>query len=301
MEFKNFDMLIQAVHGLDSCRRMDLAGAEDIHALQAALQAADEKLCIPLLIGKPARIQAGLDALGRGGDGFQIIDAAGDNPGLTAVHCVRDGQADFLMKGGIQSRDLLSPLVDRANGLSSGKLMTSVAIAQIPNYPKLIVNVDGGMVIAPDLVQKKQILCSTVELLHRMGYAKPKIAVLCGIETVNPKMQETVDAAALAEMNRCGQLPGCLVAGPISYDLVFSQEAARIKGFDCPWCGDFDVVLSPSLAAGNILTKAWAYSAGAKWAGVIAGARIPVVLTSRGSSAEEKYLSIALAALTSGV
>lgn len=297
---KSFDELLNRAKNLKGTKRMALAGAHDIHSLEAAIQARQENLCSPVLIGKASMVEDSLAKLGCNAQKFEIVDSGENSPGKVAVEYVRDGKADFLMKGGISSKELLKPVVDKANNMKTDRTMTSIALAEIPNYHKLIVNVDGGMVIYPDLEQKKHIIINSVELLHKLGYENPKVAVLCGVEVVNEKMIETVHAAELVKMNQSGEISGCTVVGPISYDLIVSKESASVKGYNCPFCEDFDIILCPVMAAGNMLTKTWVYNAGAKWAGVIAGAKVPIVLTSRGSTAEEKYLSIALAALTSG-
>jgi phosphate butyryltransferase len=300
MIFNNFQQLVDQVQNLNQCRRVALAGAQDMHSLEAVVEAKRLNICRPILIGRRVEIETALERLDLQLKDYEIVDSGDANPGQIAVEYVRDGKADFLMKGGIESRDLLKPLVDKVNNLSTGQIMNGVAISEIPSYHKLIVSVDGGMNIYPNLMQKKQIIENTVDFMLRMGYVKPKVAVLCGVEFVNPQMIETVDAAKLVNMNMKGLITDCEIVGPISYDLVMSKESAIEKNYNCPHCGDFDIILCPTLAAGNILTKSWAYSAGAKWAGLIAGARVPVVMTSRTSSANEKFLSLAVAALTSG-
>lgn len=296
----NFDQMVEQVKDLTQRRRVALAGAHDLHSLEAVLEAQKKGMVIPLLVGNRQRVEQSLKELGASSGDFEIVDSGDENPGLIAVRCVREGRADFLMKGGMETRDLLKPVLDKETGLATGRTMSSFAIAKIPNYHKLITIVDGGMLINPTLEEKRDATVNSVEILHRLGIEDPKVGVLCAIEKVNPKMPETVDAEALVRMNESGELTGCKVAGPISYDLIMSKESAQIKGYDCPWCGDFDMILCPNIVTGNAVTKVWAYNAGATWAGLILGARVPIVLVSRGSSAEEKYLSLVLAALTSG-
>ena len=150
----------------------------------------------------------------------------------------------------------------------------------------------------PTLEDKKGIIENAINTLHVMGNPNPTVAVLAAIEKVNPKMIETVEAAELKAMNQRGELPGCIIEGPISYDIAMSAAIAKHKGYDCPYCGDFDVLLVPNMTCGNILSKSWVITAGALMAGVIMGAKVPVVLTSRGATPDEKYYSIALAAVT---
>jgi phosphate butyryltransferase len=175
-------------------------------------------------------------------------------------------------------------------------MMSHIAFLEIPSYPKLLAVTDGGMVLHPNLEEKKHILENAVQLMCSMGYTLPKVAVMAAVETINPKMQTTVDAARLKLMNQEGDLRNCLVEGPISYDLAINRESARIKGYESPVTGDVDLMLVPDVTAGNLMAKALIYSAHGKMAGVIVGAKVPVVLTSRGSSTEEKFLSLVLAA-----
>ncbi len=174
--------------------------------------------------------------------------------------------------------------------------MSHVVFNEIPNYHKLLVLTDGGMMMYPDLDKKKQICENAVDTLRTLGYKMPKVAALAAVETVNPKMQETVDADALKRMNLENEITDCIIEGPISYDLTMSKASAEIKGFESPVTGDADIVLVPNITVGNVLGKSLIYSAGAKMAGFIVGAKVPIVLTSRGSSSEEKYLSLVLSA-----
>jgi phosphate butyryltransferase len=298
MVFNNFQQIIDKVKSSEP-KRIAVAGAHDAHSVEAALEAHRQKIITPVFVGKESVISGILSELGELESNHEIVESGDSSPGQKAVECVRDGAADFLMKGAIDSKELLKPLVDKSNNLGTGRIMSGFALCEMPSYHKLIVNTDGGMNIAPDLEAKKAILINAVETMRAIGYEKPKVAVLCGLETVNPKMPETVDAAELKRLNQTGEIENCIVEGPISYDLAMSAQAAKDKGFGCPWCGDFDILLSPCLAAGNMLTKVWAINAGGRWAGLIVGAKVPVVLTSRSSSSEEKFLSIALASLAS--
>lgn len=295
---KDFDELVSKVKAGSSKARVALAGAADAHALEAVLKARDEGLIEPVLVDHADYIRkaaGGLDL-----SGANIADCHRDvNPAQRAVELINAGEADFLMKGRLETRELLKPVVDKANGLYTGRLMTLLTMNRLPGYHKLLMITDAGMVICPDLEQKRRIIQNAAEVFHRLGNDDPKVAVLCGIEKLNPKMQETVDAKALAEMCALGELAGCTVVGPISYDVAMSASIAKIKGYECEFCGDFDMLAVPSLAAGNILNKCMTVSCGAEMAGLVVGARVPVVLSSRGSSAEEKYYSIALAAYVS--
>jgi phosphate butyryltransferase len=295
MIYQNYQQLINAAKKQKKTKRVALVAAEDEHSLEAVFLARNEGIVDPVLVGKKHAILEILGKLEISPVSCEIIDTGQDkNPAQIAVELINDGRADFLMKGKIETGNLLKPVVDKKNGLNTGNLMSHIALFELPSYHKLLVVTDGGMVTYPDLEQKKQIVANAVVTLHNMGYKNPKIAILAGVERVNPKMQETVDAAEIKKMNQEGILPECIVEGPISYDLVMNRESARIKGFDSPHCGDFDVLVVPTMAAGNILSKALIYNGGAKMAGIVVGAKTPIVLSSRGATAEEKYLSLAL-------
>ena len=223
-----------------------------------------------------------------------------DVPDLTedaaAAALVREGKADLLMKGKLDTAVLLKAVVNKEHGLGKGGVMSHFSIFEVPGYHKLLCPVDGGMMTYPTLEQKKAIIENTVGVLHAMGYECPKVGVLACVEKVNPKMPETVEADALKQMNQRGEITGCIVEGPVSYDCAMSKEIAEFKGFDSPVSGDCDVLVAPNIHAGNIMGKLLTVTCGARLAGMMVGAKCPIVMTSRGSSAEEKYLSIVLAA-----
>ena len=297
--YTDFESIVKAVREKTEKQIMAVAGADDSHVLEAVVRARAEGLADAILIGNTIRITELLREMKQDETQYELIP--GDSPqecGRIAVQTVKEGKANFLMKGLINTKDLLKPVVQKENGLKTGRVMSHVGLNELPSYHKLIVNTDGGMLIYPTLEQKKDIIINAVHMLQALGCKCPKVAVLAGVEKVNPKMQETVDAAELKRMNQVGEIEGCIVEGPISYDLAMSAESARIKKFDCPYCGDFDMLIVPNLVCGNILGKSWYMQAGGKMAGVIVGAKVPIVLTSRGATSEEKYLSIALAALT---
>jgi phosphate butyryltransferase len=209
---------------------------------------------------------------------------------------VNEKKADLIMKGKIQTADLLRAVVDKERGLRTGSVMSHIAIHEVPSYHKLLAVTDGGMMMYPKLEEKKQIIENAVKTFIAMGYENPKVAVLAAVENVNPKMPETVEADALKMMNVKGEIKNCIIEGPISYDLTMSKESAEIKGFNSPVTGEVDILVVPNITAGNLLGKALIYSAGAKMAGFIVGAKVPIVLTSRGATAEEKYLSLVISA-----
>lgn len=298
MVFKTFAELIAAAKGTPSAARMAVAAAGDEHTIEAALKARGEGIVSPIFVGDKAIIDDVLAHLGESVPAEDIYDV----PDLAksarfAVSLVKGGKADFLMKGRLDTSVLLKAVVDKENGLGKGGVMSHFTAFEVPSYHKLIVPVDGGMVTYPTLEQKKCIIENTVGALRDMGYDQPKVGVVTCVEKLNPKMPETVEADALKQMNLSGEITGCVVEGPISYDCAMSREIADFKGFDSPCAGDCDVLVAPNIHAGNIMGKMLAVTCGAKMAGFIVGAQCPIVMTSRGSSAEEKYLSIVISAV----
>jgi phosphate butyryltransferase len=297
MEYKNFDQLIAKVKKFQTIKKVAVVAAQDEHTLIAVLKAKNDKLIDPILIGNRDKIKEILSSLGEHVGEDSILDAKDDKEAaLSAVKLVNECKADFIMKGKIQTADLMREVVSEKNGLRTGRVMSHIALFEVPSYHKLIAVTDGGLMLQPSLEEKKEIIENVVDSLISMGYECPKVAVLAAVETVNPKMQESVDASKLKEMNQKGEIINCIVEGPISYDLAMSREAAKAKGYSSTVTEDVDIFIVPNIVSGNILGKSLVYSAGARMAGFIAGAKVPVVLTSRGASSEEKYLSLVLSA-----
>ena len=297
MEYKSFDDLIKKVQNLDSKKKVAVVSAQDEHTLEAVFKAKKDNIVEPILIGNKKKIIEILSGLHESVLEESIINVESDSEAAEkAVELINENKADFIMKGKIQTADLLRAVVNKENGLRTGKVMSHIVIHEIPTYHKLLAVTDGGMMMYPSLDEKKQILENAVSTFLALGYENPKVAVLAAVETVNPKMQESVDADLLKKMNIKGEIKNCIVEGPISYDLTMSKESASIKGFVSPVTGEADIIMVPNITVGNILGKSLVYSAGAKMAGFIVGAKVPIVLTSRGSTSEEKYLSLALSA-----
>ena len=301
MEIKNFEQLIQKVKYIDGTKRVAVVCAHDKHTLQALKKAENEGLVKSILIGWSDKIIEILKELEFDKDESDIIDVREDvEASYKAVDMINDGKADFIMKGKIQTADLLKAVVDKDRGLRNAKVMSHIAFFEVPNYHKLLAITDGGMIMYPDFDKKKSILENAADTLISLGYEKPKVAILTAVEKINTKMQETVDAGSLKEMYVNNPDGNCIVEGPISYDLAMNRESAEIKGFASPVTGDADILLASNITVGNILAKSLIYSAGSKMAGIVVGAKAPIVLTSRGASAEEKYLSLAMSAAVVG-
>lgn len=215
-----------------------------------------------------------------------------------SVKAVRNGEADVLMKGNIPTANILKAVLNKEWGLRKGSVLSHVATFEVPNYNRLIFVTDAAMNIAPDVTQKAAIIQNTVEVARAIGIDLPKVAPIAAVEVVNPAMQATIDAAMLTQMNRRGQIKNCVVDGPLALDNAVSQIAAEHKGIVSDVAGKADILLVPTIEAGNVLYKSLVYFADAKVGAMIAGAKAPIVLTSRADSAETKVYSLALAVAT---
>ncbi len=278
-------------------RKMAIAAAADEHALAAVKMAMDRKIISPILIGETNLIEKIAKASGFPIESVEIIDEK--NPveaSRIAVELVREGQAEILMKGLVGTADLLKTILNRETGIGNGGLMTHAAFIECPSYHKLLCVTDAGMNIAPGIKEKVQIIKNAVSIYTKLRLDKPRVAVLAAVEVVNDKMQATIDAAMLTQMNRRGQIEGCIIDGPFAFDNVVSKEACKYKKIVTDVGGDTDIVLCPNLETGNTLYKTLTYLAGSTAASVMLGARVPVVLNSRSDSDRSKLMSIALAA-----
>ncbi|MBS4956186.1 MAG: phosphate butyryltransferase [Clostridium sp.] len=297
MEIKNFEEIIDKVKGYPSMKRMVIAAAGEEHTIKAALHARSEGIVKPILVGDKIEIDKILNKLGESipeEDIYNVVDVK--EAAEKSVELIRQGKGDFLMKGYLDTSVILKAVVNKEKGLGKGGVMSHFTMFEVPNYHKILVAVDGGMVTYPTLNQKKAIIENTVEVLRTYGYENPKVGVLACVEKVNPKMLETIEADELSKMNESGEISGCIVAGPISYDCAMDAEVAKIKRYEGPVAGNADILVAPNIHAGNIMGKMLTVTCKARMAGFIVGAKCPIVLTSRGSSTEEKYLSIVISA-----
>jgi len=295
MELKRFDEIL-AMIGETKKGILAVAGAGKAAVIDAVLEAIDANIAEAILVGEPEDIRELLRERGKNVSDFNIVKTAeGQTPAETAVDIIKEGSANVLMKGTVETSELLHPVVKRENGLRTGRTITHVAMYQLPFYHKLLITTDGGICAYPDLNKKRDIILNAVSALHTLGYEMPKAAVLCCKETVDEHMQETLDARDLKEMCARGELGNCYVEGPISYDLALYKERAKIKHYDCPYTGEFDILVCPNVHAGNILGKCWETLPGVEMASYVSGARIPIVLTSRAAPARERLVCIALA------
>jgi len=267
-------------------------------ALAGAMQARAAGLITPILIGPQARMAdiAAAEQIDLGT--CEIEDVA--EPAAAAQRAaamVGEGRVEALMKGSLHTDELMSVIVSRAAGLRTARRLSHVFVMDVPGHEKLLLITDAAVNIAPDLKVKADIVRNAIDVAHAIGIAEPRIALLSAVETVNPGIPSTVDAAALREMAQRGEISGGILDGPLAFDNAISAEAARIKGISSPVSGKVDILVVPALEAGNILYKSLVYLGGAVAAGVVLGARVPVILTSRADSPESRTASAAVACL----
>lgn len=292
MILKDFKQLRQLVESVDK-RTVAVVAAHDAHTLEAVLKTKDEGILDHILIGKKDDIIKIGNELGYDVSHDVIIDSDTDEDAVTkGLDLIKTGGADFLQKGILQTSTLLKGVVNKENGIKARDTLSNVALLDIPAYHKVVGLTDGGMVMYPTLEQKKDIIDNAVEVYKALGYDNPKVAVLCAVETLNPKMPETVDAAELKKMNQEGIIKDCVVEGPISFDLALDPEATKIKGYESPVAGDADIIIMPDISAGNLTSKALTVLGGAMMAGIVMGAKCPIALNSRSAAFEEKYYSL---------
>jgi phosphotransacetylase len=255
-------------------------------------------LIVPLLVGPAAQIQATATLAGITLEKLQIFDVANSHAAAAkAVELIRAGQAEILMKGSLHTDELMMAVVARETGLRAGRRISHVFIMDVPTYHKVLIVTDGAINIAPTLEDKVDICQNAIDLAISLGVAEPKVAILAAVETVSSKMPATLDAAALCKMAERGQITGGVLDGPLAFDNAISAQAAEIKGIRSRVAGDPDILLAPDLEAGNILAKQLSFLAHADSAGMVLGARVPIILTSRADSVRSRIASCAVAVL----
>ena len=271
----------------------------DSRSILGALEAAEKGLIKPILVGPSAKIAQVARESGITLGDTQIVDAPHSHGSAAkAVELVRKGEAELLMKGSLHSDELLGAVVARETGLRTGRRISHVFIMDVPTYHKVLIVTDAAINIAPALDDKVDICQNAIDLAVSLGVSTPKVAILAAVETVSSKMPATLDAAALCKMADRGQITGGLVDGPLAFDNAISKEAARVKGINSKVAGDPDILLVPDLEAGNMLAKQLTFLANADAAGLVLGARVPIILTSRADSVRSRIASCAVAMLT---
>jgi phosphate butyryltransferase len=278
------------------CKKLVVAVAQDEEVLLAVNKAREEGLIIPILVGNRREIEQAAEQCHMNLADAEIIEENNSNAACAlAVKLIREGHGDILMKGSVNTGQLVKAILDKQNGLLTGALLSHLAFFESPYYHKILCITDAALNIAPDFAEKVSIVNNAIETCHNIGISCPKIAVLAPVETVNPKMEATIHAAMLTQMQRRNQIEGCIIDGPLALDNAVSSDAAQHKNLVSDVAGDADVLLVPDLNAGNILYKSLSFLGGAACAAVVAGAMVPIVLTSRADKDKSKFLSITLA------
>jgi phosphate acetyltransferase len=272
----------------------------DAPSLTGAVEAAGAGIIRPILVGPEAKIRKVAAEATLSLDGIRIVDAAHSHDAAEkAVALVRAGEVTALMKGSLHTDELLSAMMHKDTGIRTARRVSHVFIMDVPTYPKVLFITDAAVTIAPTLDDKADIAANAIELAQALGVATPKVAILAAVEMVNSKMPSTIDAAALCKMAERGQIRGGLLDGPLAFDNAINKEAAATKGIVSPVAGDADILLVPDLESGNMLAKELTFLANADAAGIVLGARVPVILTSRADSVRARLASCAVAAIYS--
>ena len=297
MEMKDFNQIVERAKRSFRKMRVVIAGADAENILLGTFEAQDAGFATPVLVGEAEKIEPMLERLGLKDKPYSLVATQpGEDVVQAAVDVIRRGEGDVLMRGNTQTRDFLMALLDKKNELRTDKRLVHIDLVSMPEYPKLIAIGDVTVTIQPDIQQKKEIIRSMTETLESVGYEKPNIALLSMVEEVNFHMKDTVEAQELVLSHAAAPIANCNLVGPSAYDLILSKEAARLKNYDEPLCGNFDGIVVPSLLAGNLIVKCWQMHAKAKTCGVVVGAKVPVALTSRSDDKEVSFLSLAFCA-----
>jgi len=288
---------------LDAAGRFDPVRTAVVHpcdagSLAGAMQAKEARLIIPILVGPAAKIRRAAADSGQDLGDVEIVDVPHSHAAAErAVALGREARVEALMKGALHTDELMAAVVDKAGGLRTERRMSHVFALDVPHYPKPLFITDAAVNIAPDLDTKRDIVQNAIELAHALGIECPKVAILSAVETVTHKIPSTIDAAALCKMAERGQIMGGMLDGPLAFDNAISSEAARTKGITSAVAGQVDILVVPDLEAGNMLVKQLTYLAGAHAAGIVLGARLPIILTSRADGDTARLASCALAQL----
>jgi phosphate butyryltransferase len=295
----NLEDLLEKAARLEN-KTVAVASAEDAEVLEAVIEARERGLADFILFGNKEELEIMLQERSADVKKFSIKHARSvEQAAEFAVKAVFQNEADVLMKGNIPTAVILKAVLNKEYGLRTGKILSHVAVFEVPGYDRYTIVTDAAMNLAPDLDQKKQILANSVMVARKIGIDMPKVAPLAAVEVINPSMQATIDAAALTQMNKRGQIKDCIVDGPLALDNAVSFDAAEHKGIKSEVAGQSDILLVPTIEVGNVLYKSLMYFANAKVGAIIAGAKAPIVLTSRADSAESKLYSLALAICSS--
>ena len=296
MAIKKIEDIVERIKGKPK-KRIAIAFGEDLHSLQAAERGIKEGIFSVINFARKSKVDEIAKKNNIDISLMETVNVENDTKAVElAVKAVKEGRADVLMKGIVGSAKYLRGVLNKEWGLlPEGKLLSNAAFIEVPTYHKLLIVSDAGVIIKPTLEMKVQQINYCVDVARRIGIKSPKVALLSAVETVNPKMPSTVDAAIITEMNRRGQIKDCIVDGPLALDLAVSKEAAEIKKVESPVAGDADILIFPNIETGNVFYKAMTKLANAKTATILLGTTAPCILPSRGDSAETKFYSLLVA------
>ena len=292
---KEYEFIVERAKALGKPARVVVAGADAENILKGVFMAQDEGFVEPVLVGREAKMQKTLAALGFSDREFEFhaIDIS-TNPVQYAIEMINSGDADILVRGNTQTRDFLMAILNKANHMiDPGALVTHVQMLKIPGYEKLLGISDVTLLIAPSADERKEVAVNLVKALNLCGVEKPSIALLAMIETPAFHMRDTVEDQTIVKNHQRKPIADCNLAGPISYDLIMSKEAARLKNYDCPYCGEFDGIVVPTLMSGNLMVKVLEQTAGASGFGILMGTKVPVSISGRSEGPEATFLSLA--------
>lgn len=288
---------------IDRCKGLPPVETAVVHpcdaaTLESVAEAARQELILPILVGPEGKIRAAASAASVDISAFRLEKAPHSHAAAArSVALVRAGEARMLMKGALHTDELMHEVVARDTGLRTARKFSHVYLMDVPRYPRPLMITDAAINIAPDLDDKRDIVQNAIDLAHVLGFAQPRVAILSAVETVNARLQSTLDAAALCKMSDRGQITGALLDGPLGFDNAISPEAAAEKNIVSAVAGRADILVVPDLVSGNLLAKQLTFLAGADAAGVVVGARAPIVLTSRADSEPARIASCAVAVL----
>jgi len=292
-----YEKLLERCEGLEPVPTAVVHPCE-ANALQGAVEAGNRGLIVPILVGPQKAIEETAAEAGIDLGNSQIVDVPDSRASAAkAVELVREAKAEILMKGSLHTDELMSAIVSKEKGLRTNRRISHAFLMDVPTYHKVLVITDAAINIAPTLEDKVDIVQNAIDLAISLGRELPKVAILAAVETVTSKMPATLDAASLCKMAERGQIKGGILDGPLAFDNAISKQAAETKGIKSEVAGDPDILLAPDLEAGNILAKQLSFLANADGAGMVLGARVPVILTSRADSVRSRIASCAVAAL----
>ena len=294
----NFDFITDKARAIGEPLRVVMAGGDNENIMQGLFQAESQGFAKPILMGNAARIDKMLKDLCFFDRQYTVVDVPDDQDVVqAAIDYIKAGKGDMLLRGNVQTRDFLMPILDKQNDLiKPDSLLSHVCLLKVPEYPRILAVADVSIVVEPNPEQRKKITQNVVRMLNALGYERPNVALMSLIEKPAFHMKDTVEASNIVHSHSMHPIAECNIVGPIAYDLIISKEAARLKHYDCDLCGEFDAIITPNLLAGNLLIKSAQIHGHAASLGVIVGAKIPVAITSRSEPREQTYLSIAACA-----